>query len=92
LHDLRHTHVGWLIDDKWDFYSIQRRIGHESIRTTFDVYGHRLPHGDKEGLKALDERLEGRRGKTRKKKGTAAKKGKKGTGPGDGVSGLSDAA
>jgi integrase len=57
--DLRHTHVGYLIDAGWDFHAIQLRLGHASIKTTFDVYGHRLPHGDQAGLQALDQRLPG---------------------------------
>ena len=55
--DLRHTHVGYLIDAGWDFHAIQLRVGHASIKTTFDIYGHRLPHGDRLGLQALDQRL-----------------------------------
>jgi integrase len=38
LHDLRHTHVAYLIDAGWDFYMIQLRLGHASIKTTFDIY------------------------------------------------------
>lgn len=57
--DLRHTHVGYLIDAGWDFHAIQLRLGHASIKTTFDIYGHRLPHGNQLGLQALDLRLPG---------------------------------
>jgi integrase len=55
--DLRHTHVATLIEAGWDFYAIQLRIGHASIKTTFDVYGHRLAHGDLTRLHALDSLL-----------------------------------
>jgi integrase len=65
IHDTRHSHVGWLIDAGWDLYAIQQRIGHESIKTTFDVYGHRLSHGDTAKLDALDKMLDRRR--TRKR-------------------------
>ncbi len=58
IHDTRHSHVGWLIDAGWDLYAIQQRIGHESIKTTFDVYGHRLSHGDTAKLDALDKMLD----------------------------------
>jgi integrase len=64
IHDARHTHVGWLIDAGWDLYAIQQRIGHESIKTTFDVYGHRLSHGDTDRLDALDQMLDQRRRKS----------------------------
>jgi len=55
FHDTRHTHVAWLIDAGWNPYNIQRRIGHESIKTTFDIYGHLLPDADDQALDALDQ-------------------------------------
>ena len=64
IHDTRHSHVGWLIDAGWDLYAIQQRIGHESIKTTFDVYGHRLSHGDTDRLDALDSMLNVRTART----------------------------
>jgi integrase len=57
FHDLRHSHVAYLIAAGWDFYMIQLRLGHASIKTTFDTYGHLLPHGERDRLQALDERL-----------------------------------
>ena len=43
LHDLRHSHVAWLIADKVPLPVIQARLGHEKITTTIDTYGHLLP-------------------------------------------------
>jgi site-specific recombinase XerC len=40
LHDLRHTHVAWLIAANIPLPAIQARLGHESITTTIDRYGH----------------------------------------------------
>jgi integrase len=40
IHDLRHTHVAWLIAAKIPLPAIQVRLGHESIQTTVDRYGH----------------------------------------------------
>jgi integrase len=40
IHDLRHTHVAWLIAARVPLPAIQARLGHESIRTTVDRYGH----------------------------------------------------
>ncbi|NUK22021.1 tyrosine-type recombinase/integrase [Streptomyces lunaelactis] len=40
LHDLRHTHVAWLIAARIPLPAIQNRLGHESIQTTVDRYGH----------------------------------------------------
>ncbi|MFH8747490.1 tyrosine-type recombinase/integrase [Streptomyces rimosus] len=42
IHDLRHTHAPWLIADKVRLPVIQGRLGHESITTTVDRYGHLL--------------------------------------------------
>jgi len=42
-HDLRHTGASWLIADGVPLTFIQRRLGHESIQTTSDTYGHLLP-------------------------------------------------
>jgi integrase len=68
IHDTRHSHVGWLIDAGWDLYAIQQRIGHESIKTTFDVSGHRLSHGDTDRLDALDQMLRRRTANVRRVK------------------------
>ena len=43
IHDLRHTHVAWLIAAGVPLPVIQARLGHESIQTTVDRYGHLLP-------------------------------------------------
>lgn len=43
IHDLRHTHVAWLIARGVPMVVIQRRLGHEQITTTMDRYGHLLP-------------------------------------------------
>jgi integrase len=42
IHDLRHTHVAWLIAAKVPLSAISRRIGHKSISVTDDIYGHLL--------------------------------------------------
>ena len=53
FHDLRHSHAAWLIaakiPDKW----IQVRMGHSSIRTTLDVYGHPTGDFDRQAAEAL---------------------------------------
>jgi integrase len=43
VHDLRHSHVAWLIAQGIDLATIQDRLGHESITTTIDRYGHLVP-------------------------------------------------
>jgi integrase len=40
IHDLRHTCASWLIAGRTPLPVIQKHLGHESIQTTVDVYGH----------------------------------------------------
>lgn len=52
IHDLRHTHVAWLIAAGRSLPVIQARLGHEQITTTIDRYGHLLPELDYEAAEA----------------------------------------
>jgi integrase len=57
FHDLRHTAAAAAIAEGAHPKAIQARLGHTSIRTTLDVYGHLFPQLDEE----LAERLDARR-------------------------------
>ncbi|MFI6320995.1 tyrosine-type recombinase/integrase [Nonomuraea sp. NPDC050556] len=59
IHDLRHTHVAWLISDNIPMAAIQRRMGHKSITTTIDRYGHLLPYVDQDLIESIDRALGG---------------------------------
>lgn len=54
LHDLRHTHVSWLIAANIPLPAIQARLGHESITTTVDRYGHLVRALDGEITAAIE--------------------------------------
>ncbi|MEU1496113.1 site-specific integrase [Streptomyces sp. NPDC005732] len=54
IHDLRHTHVSWLIASNIPLPAIQVRLGHESITTTVDRYGHLVRALDNEIAAAVD--------------------------------------
>jgi integrase len=43
LHDLRHTHASWLIEQGATLEQVQDQLGHESILTTRKVYGSLQP-------------------------------------------------
>jgi integrase len=53
IHDLRHTHVAWLINGRIPLPAIQLRLGHESIQTTIDRYGHLVDEMADEVLAAV---------------------------------------
>lgn len=53
LHDLRHTHASWLIDAGVPLPVISKRLGHSSISTTVDVYGHLATDADERAADAL---------------------------------------
>ncbi len=54
VHDPRHTHASWLIAGKVPLPVIQARLGHESITTTVDRYGHLLDSSDVEVVAAVE--------------------------------------
>lgn len=56
IHDLRHTYASWAIAAGVPITVIQRSMGHESIVTTSDTYGH-LQRADYEALAAATSPL-----------------------------------
>lgn len=40
VHDMRHTFASWLIQAGKSLVVVQRLLGHESIKTTIDLYSH----------------------------------------------------
>jgi integrase len=59
IHDLRHSHASWLVAANVPLPVIQRRLGHESITTTLDCYGHLLPDLQLAAAHAASVALEG---------------------------------
>jgi len=53
-HDLRHSHASILIKLGVHPKTIQVRLGHTSIRTTMDIYGHLYEGVDEAAAHALD--------------------------------------
>jgi integrase len=54
IHDLRHTHAAWLLSAGAPLIVVQRRLGHSTIVTTSDIYGHLTPEADKRSLRIVD--------------------------------------
>lgn len=53
VHDLRHSHVAMLVHLGVPITEISKRLGHESIKTTIDTYGHLYPGADEKIADAL---------------------------------------
>ena len=57
VHDLRHSHVSWLLAQGVGYDVIQARMGHKSITTTVDVYGHIDPKRQQAATDAITRAL-----------------------------------
>ena len=57
FHDLRHTHATQLIAQGLDIKSVSKRLGHENIKTTLDLYAHWLPEKDDVAANVMGEWL-----------------------------------
>lgn len=57
IHDLRHSHASWLIAQGVPLTVLQRRLGHESIQTSSDRYGHLMPDVQSIPIAALESAL-----------------------------------
>lgn len=40
IHDLRHSHASFLINNNVNILAISKRLGHEKIETTLNIYSH----------------------------------------------------
>ncbi len=57
LHGLRHSHAALLIAAGQHPKLIQERLGHASIRTSLDAYGHLFDGIDQAAADAIDDAL-----------------------------------
>lgn len=58
VHDLRHSHASALIAAGIPLPVIQQRLGHESIKTTVDTYGHLAPDAAVHAAAAIAQSLQ----------------------------------
>lgn len=61
VHDLRHSHVAYLIEQGVQPIVIARRVGHESVQTTLNTYGHLYPNKQREVADMLNEKYLGKK-------------------------------
>lgn len=55
LHDLRHSHASYLFNHGVDVITIAKRLGHENIETTLEIYAHTYQTADDKLLKILNK-------------------------------------
>lgn len=60
VHDLRHSHVAYLINQGVEPLIIKERLGHKNIQITLNTYGHLYPSRQKEVAALLDEKNKGK--------------------------------
>lgn len=72
FHELRHTAAAFMVDDGADPLQVKRRMGHEDVRTTFNLYGHLFPDREDELVALLDRRHTAARDRNGDQMGTGA--------------------
>jgi integrase len=58
LHDLRHFHASVLLQNGQSIVLVAKRLGHASVATTGDIYGHLLSGWGKEAANAFAKAIE----------------------------------
>mgnify|MGYP003294729738 CR=1 FL=1 len=54
VHDLRHSHVAFLIHQGVEPLMIKQRVGHKDIKITLNTYGHLYPNEQKRVAEMLN--------------------------------------
>ena len=57
FHDLRHTHATMMLAAGVPVHVVQSRLGHESVQTTVDIYGHVMRSSDADASDTFTEFL-----------------------------------
>lgn len=55
LHDLRHSHATWLINNGANIVAVSKRLGHASIEQTLKTYTHLLQDTDEQLIRMVEE-------------------------------------
>lgn len=59
VHDLRHSHIAFLIEKGLQPLVITQRVGHDSVNTTMNIYGHLYPNKQKQVADMLNAEATG---------------------------------
>lgn len=55
FHDIRHTFASLLLQQGESLHYVKEQMGHASIQTTVDVYGHLVPGSNRNAVNRLDD-------------------------------------
>jgi len=55
FHDIRHTFASLLLQNGESLHYVKEQMGHASIQTTVDVYGHLVPGSNRQAVNNLDD-------------------------------------
>ncbi|MCH8147987.1 MAG: site-specific integrase [Planctomycetes bacterium] len=55
FHDIRHTFASLLLSQGESLHYVKEQMGHASIQTTVDVYGHLVPGSNRNAVNRLDD-------------------------------------
>lgn len=59
MHDLRHTHATLLLEDGLDAKYVSERLGHDSVQTTLELYGHVTSRRRRDAAKRIGAMVDG---------------------------------
>ena len=59
IHDLRHSHATWLINNGVNIVAVSKRLGHATIEQTLKTYTHLLETSDQQMMEKINSYREG---------------------------------
>ena len=55
VHDFRHSHASYLINNGYDIQMVSKRLGHAKVSTTYDIYAHLYPNKEDEAVAMMED-------------------------------------
>lgn len=55
MHDFRHSHASYLINNGYDIQIVSKRLGHAKVSTTLDIYAHLYPNKEDEAIAQMQD-------------------------------------
>lgn len=55
IHDFRHSHASYLINNGYDIQIVSKRLGHAKVSTTLDIYAHLYPNKEEEAVEQMED-------------------------------------